>query len=146
MPLHLQGTDTAYCVPFSLLGIAEYFGIHFLTTDEMIELCGTHKKSGSQLEIVSKVVKKIGMKFKRIRFNIKNVRKSLEHGNPVVVCYATSKDEGHFSTIIDVRVDKRKNGFYTLNDTYYGRYEIPENLLVYLMYRDGSWARTVEKT
>jgi len=144
VPLYLQGVETSYCVPYSLLGIAHYFRIG-IEEQDAIDVCGAHKTQGSHAYHYTKGVKKIGMKFKRLRFNYRNVRRSIEAGYPVAICYMINELESHFSTIIGARRDHRGFGFYLLNDTYYGRYEIPEEILKYLMRRDESWARIVEE-
>ena len=144
MPLHIQSIKVSYCVPYSLAGVAQYFGLN-ISKEDVIELCNTHKTQGTSLDNCSKAVKKIGLRFRRIKFTPKNVFDSLSKGNPVVICYATSDKESHFSTIIKVKADNGNQIFYTLNDTLYGRYDIPEELLKYLIKRDGSWTRIVEK-
>lgn len=144
MPLLMQGVDTAYCVPYSMWGIAQYFAID-IDVENVMLMCGTHKKQGSHHDIFVPGMQKIGLKFRRLRFNYPSVLKSLAKGNPVTICYMISDTESHFSTIIGARQDERGLNFYTLNDTYYGRYEIPEDLLKVLMKIDESWARTVEK-
>lgn len=140
----MQGVKTAYCVPYSMWGIAQYFGIDIDVEDVML-MCGTHKTQGSHADVYVPGMEKIGLKFKRLRFKFESVQKSLAKGNPVTVCYMINDVESHFSTIIAARKDDRGLNFYTLNDTYYGRYEVPEDLLKVLMKMDESWARIVEK-
>lgn len=143
MRLYLQNPETSYCVAYGMLGIAHYYGMS-MTKSEMIKLLKTHKTRGTDVGYVAKSISEIGLKFKRFKFNYRNVKRAIDAGKPIAICYEMAKGVSHFSTIIETRKNSRGLNFYTLNDTYYGRYEIPEYTLKYLMQLDGSWARIVE--
>ena len=148
LPLYLQGTKTSWCVPYSFLGIAHYYMLP-ITKKEMIRACRAHKSEGSYTNIeLTKRLRKIGLNLKRIKFDYKNIRKTLKNNNPVVVSYLIGNTCAHFSTIIGCWKDNRGIRYCLLNDTYYGKYTIPMAILEYLMYLCGfglgKWARIVE--
>lgn len=143
IPLYMQGTETAWCVPYSLVGVAEYYGIK-ATKQGMIEAVNASKKTGTKTEDYTRGIQEFGLKFKRLKFKYKEIRKTLREGTPIALSYSSSKDESHFTILVGARRDSRGIRFYTLNDTFYGRYEIPASVLEYLMYlNDNSWARKV---
>ena len=140
IPLYLQDPDIGYCIPYALTGIAQYFGIR-VSKSKMIKLCKATKSYGCYSPDQLQGVEKIGLKFERIKFKYQDIRKALTRGFPVVLSYMAGNDP-HFSTIIFARKEER-GVFYILNDTLYGRFEIPGELLEYLWKRDESWIRKV---
>lgn len=145
VPLYMQAPKTAYCVPYCMVGIAHYYRIK-ISKKEMIKVCGTKKIIGSFSNVYTKGIEKIGLKFKRIKFNYAEIKKTIKQGHPVVFAYSENvrnPEASHFSTIIGVYKDKRGIPFFLLNDTYYGRIEVPQYFLDYLWRESRSWARKV---
>lgn len=144
VPLYMQGLDTCWCVPYSMVGIAEFFGID-APFEDMIEACGASKRYGADTDVYTKGIEKFGLQFKRLNFTFDEIYWALRKGFPVAVCYMINPNESHFTTIIQARRDYRGMGHYLLNDTYHGRFEMPEPLLIYLKKLEGtSWARIVQ--
>ena len=146
--IHLQGTDTAYCVPYALKGICDYYRID-VSKQQLIKLCQTDRRTGSYTEVYSKNIEQIGLKFRRIKFSYASIGRSLRQGVPVAVCYMCNDKESHFSTIVRVR-KKRGLPFVTLADTMYGLIELPMEVLRFLSQSrtvgEPLWIRKVVKT
>ena len=147
VPLYMQGVDTAWCVPYSIQGVAEYYGLYY-SRNQVIDAVKAHKTTGTYMEDFTDGVKELGLKFERLKFNYTEVQKSLNAGIPVAISYQNGKKESHFTVIIDAYKDYRGTEFYTLNDTYYGRINMPVEVIevlvrkdVNFVYKSRSWAR-----
>ena len=126
------------------MGIAKYYGID-VSRDQMIQLCGSHKKQGSPYEIYTKGIEEVGLKFFRVKFNYRNVKRLLKNGFPVVLTYICEKPYiSHFSTIVGC-YKKSGRHYYCLNDTMFGEMEIPATVLEFLCSINRSWVRGVKK-
>ncbi len=142
VPLYMQGTETGYCVPYGLVGIAEFYGIK-VSKKDMIAACKTHKTQGTLKEDYIKGIQQFGLKFVRIKYEYGPIRRALKAYQPVILSFRTSKTETHFTTIVGARKNNRGIYFYTLNDTFFGHIEVPGSLLEYLWKKDSSWSRKV---
>ncbi len=144
LKLHIQPEDSAYCVPYALKSVLEYYGERgsHISFKSLVKGCKSHFRNGTAFEDTTVYLKSVGYKFKRMKFGIKGVNKSLSNNIPVLVSYTTHFDDYHFSIITGTY---KQNGIthYMLTDSYFGRVSFPWCVFA-ILWRDAeSWARTV---
>jgi len=141
----MQPEDSAYCVPYALKSVLEFYGEKgkHVSLNALIKGCNAHFKNGTGYEDTEAYLKTIGYKFKRIKFSGNAVRKSLKKKIPVVVSYWSHTKDSHFSVITGVEEDKYGISYYTLTDSYFGRVKFPWSVFEILWRNDCSWARTI---
>ena len=136
MPLYRQSPNSAYCVPYGIKGVVEYFKLGKPTKQTLIKKCNAHVKYGTDIEDAEEVLWEYGLKLKKISLSMINIRKAIGSGNPIVISYKSGLNESHFSVICGYKKVKG-TWFVILNDTWIGKYEMPLSILKVLSKADG---------
>jgi ABC-type bacteriocin/lantibiotic exporter with double-glycine peptidase domain len=145
LPLIRQHPNSASCVPYSIMTIAKHYKI-LLSRKRALKMCGTSNRNGSSYKVYAKGIQTIGLKLKRIAFKFETIKKYTDKNIPVVTVYHIGEGWNHFSIIIATRREGH-TALVTLNDSIFGRIEIPFKLLKVLYQHDQNKPQThiVEK-
>ncbi len=109
-----------HCGPASLRMMLKAYGVNLdLTEAELGYFCNTNVKGkGTWVRDMNKFLKLLGLKYNII--GVKEIKKELKKGNPLLVSYSISGVCRHLAVVTKLK-DYRKSPILYLNDPYYGK-------------------------
>lgn len=143
MKISLQPPNSAYCVPYGIKMVLDYYN-EKIGINKIIEGCKADYNTGTTIEDSAKYLKSIGYKYFRIGFDYKSIIRWVDLKVPIVFSYINDLGESHFS-VINGYFTKRKREieYVQLADPYYGKISLPYTILKMLWSADDCWTRII---
>jgi ABC-type bacteriocin/lantibiotic exporter with double-glycine peptidase domain len=113
-----------YCGPASFKMILDYYGVNY-SQEKLAKLTKTTPNEGCAEEDIVRVAKKLGFKaYIKQNSSIKEIKKLISKGIPVIVDWFSPEQAGHYSVIVGFNKNK-----ILLADPHFGK----------IVKRDISW-------
>ena len=134
--LYLQNPKLAYCSLNAMRTICDYYLTTPPSRKKLLHMLKTGAKSGTYFGNIVKTAQDIGLKYyQRKTITFKNITKTINSGNLILISYQSGLEESH-SSVICGYAERRSVKYAVLCDSWLGYYEMPYSILRVLVKSD----------